>query len=85
MRTSITPREDGRFDLFFHRDDGKFARTPMTIEELRLLHDNIVSILPDIAVPAKLRDAIEQIRSVYDSINAGTDIGQNDAKKQLID
>ena len=76
MNTNITPLEDGTFKLTFHKN-GYQASTPMTVEELTLLHNNIISVLPDLAIPEEIRSAINEFIKTYEQLKSKTTTSDN--------
>ena len=60
MRISINKTDDA-FELVLKRNDGKFAKVPMSKDDIILLHSYITKVMPDLTVPKIVQVGIEKL------------------------
>lgn len=60
MRTSIN-KTDTAFELVLKRNDGKFAKVPLSKDDMILLHSDIIKAMPELTVPKIVQVGIEKL------------------------
>lgn len=78
MNITLERSDSGAF-LKIRRNDGKWARVEMSAEAVRSLHQDILSVYPELAVHEDIKRAIEHLNETINKFDpAKADSTEND-------